>query len=86
MISSSPQIGLASAEKFKDYRILVWALHGCTVTGSTLDEAFGLLETVEKGAEIYDHIWQCQDRHSIDDEMLRQVAEEMKLPVKEGWL
>lgn len=86
MISSSPQIGLASAEKFKDYRILVWALHGCTVTGSTLDEAFGLLETVEKGAEIYDHIWQCQDRRSIDDEMLRQVAEEMKLPVKEGWL
>ncbi len=86
MISSSPSIGLASAEKFKEYRILVWALHGCTVTGTTLDEAFGLLETVEKGAEIYMKTYLAPNRCGIDIGMLRDVAEAFTLQVKPGLL
>lgn len=86
MVSSNASIGVASAEKFADYRILVWALHGCTVTGSSLDEAFGLLETVEKGAEIYMKIYDCPNRHGIDTEMLKDVAKAFGLTVKEGYL
>lgn len=86
MISSSPSIGLASAEKFKEYRILVWALHGCTVTGTTLDEAFGLLETVEKGAEIYMKTYLAPNRCGIDIRMLRDVADAFALQVKPGLL
>lgn len=86
MVSSGPEIGIASAEKFKNFRILVWALHGCTVTGASLDEAFGLLETVEKGAEIYNKISLHPDCHSIDDDMLRAICKDFDLVVKEGWL
>ena len=86
MVSSNAAIGVASAEKFKDFRILVWALHGCTVTGTTLDEAFGLLETVEKGAEIYMKIYDCPNRKGIDFEMLKDVAEAFHLTVREGYL
>lgn len=86
MVSSSPEIGLASAEKFKDFRILVWALHGCTVTGTSLDEAFGLLETVEKGAEIYMKIQNGGERHSIEDSMLKAVVDDFNIAVHEGWL
>ena len=86
MVSSHPGIGLASAEKFKDYRILIWALHGCTVAGDTLDEAFGLMETVEKGAEIYMKIQSSGYVTGIDDASLKQVAEAFDLKVREGWL
>lgn len=87
MVSSSPEIGLASAEKFKDFRILVWALHGCTVTGTSLDEAFGLLETIEKGAEIYMKIQNSNhERHSIEDSMLKAVVDDFNIAVREGWL
>ena len=86
MVSSNPVIGLASAEKFAEYRILIWALHGCTVTGSSLDEAFGLLETVEKGAEIYMKTYLSPTRHPIDLKMLKDVADAFNLTVKEGLL
>ena len=86
MVSSNAAIGVASAEKFSEYRILVWALHGCTVTGTSLDEAFGLLETVEKGAEIYMKIYDCPHRRGIDNEMLKDVAKAFGLTVKEGYL
>ena len=86
MVSSNPKIGLASAEKFSEYRILIWALHGCTVTGSSLDEAFGLLETVEKGAEIYMKTYLSPVRHEIDIAMLKDIAEAFNLTVKPGLL
>lgn len=86
MVSSSASIGLASAEKFKDFRVLVWALHGCTVTGTSMDEAFGLLETVEKGAQIYINIANNNMRSGIDDEMLKDVVKAFDLTLKEGWL
>ena len=86
MVSSGPNIGNVSAEKFKEYRILVWALHGCTVTGTSLDEAFGLLETVEKAAAIYNNIWQCKERNSIDDKMLLEICKDFNITPTEGWL
>lgn len=86
MVSSSPDLGYVSAEKFKEFRILVWALHGCTVTGRTLDEAFGLMETVEKGATIYNNVWQCRDRKSIDDKMLLEICKDFNITPKAGWL
>lgn len=86
MVSSNPTIGLASADKFNEYRILIWALHGCTVTGTSLDEAFGLLETVEKGAEIYMKTYLSPFQQAIDNEMLKDVAAAFNLTVRPGLL
>lgn len=86
MVSSSDSIGAASRKKFKEYRILVWGLHGITASGTSLDEAFGLIETVEKAAEIYMKIYMCPNRKGIDKKMLKSVADGFGLPIKDGWL
>ena len=57
-----------------------------TVTGSSLDEAFGLMETVEKAADIYMHIANCDIKNVMDDDMLRAVCDDFNLTTKEGWL
>ena len=53
MICGTTEIGEATAEKMKSYRLVVWTNHGIYGAGKTMDEAFGLIETVEKTAQIY---------------------------------
>ena len=55
------------------------------MTGTSLDEAFGLMETVEKGAQIYINVAGKQ-KACIDEKMLREVAAAFRLTVREGWL
>ncbi len=86
MVSSSDSIGLASSKKFHNFRVLVWGLHGLTVTGRTLDEAFGLAETVEKAAEIYMKTASFKIINHFSDDMLKSVVEDFKLEIKDGWL
>lgn len=86
MVSSNDNLGLVSSEKFHDFRVLVWALHGMTVTGTSLDEAFGLMETVEKAADIYMHIANCQIKNTITDDMLKAVCKDFNITTKSGWL
>ncbi len=86
MVSSSAEIGLVSKKKFEEYRLLVWALHGITAAANSVDEAFGLIETVEKAAEIYIKIAGKQTRDGIDKKMLRDVAAAFDLNVRSGWL
>ena len=53
MLCGTKTIGEATAEKMKKFRLVVWALHGIYGAGKTMDETFGLIETVEKAAQIY---------------------------------
>lgn len=53
MLCGTNEIGEATAEKMKEFRLVIWAMHGIYGAGKNLDEAFGLIETVEKAAQIY---------------------------------
>ncbi len=53
MLCGTNSIGEATAEKMKEFRLVVWTNHGIYGAGRTMDEAFGLIETVEKTAQIY---------------------------------
>jgi rhamnulose-1-phosphate aldolase len=53
MIPGTQEISDTTAEKFKEFRLIIWPLHGIIATGRSIDEAMGLIETVEKTAEIY---------------------------------
>ena len=53
MLCGTTEIGVATAKKMKEFRLVVWAMHGIYGAGKTLDETFGLIETVEKAAQIY---------------------------------
>ena len=47
------EIGVETCKKMVDRRLVVWGLHGIYGVGETIDEAFGLIETVEKASEVY---------------------------------
>ena len=53
MVCGTNEIGVATANKLKDFRIVSWTNHGIYGCGESIDEAFGLIETVEKTATVY---------------------------------
>lgn len=53
MVAGTVALGEASAEKMVDTRIVVWPHHGIMGAGQSMDDAFGLVETAEKAADIY---------------------------------
>jgi rhamnulose-1-phosphate aldolase len=53
MVPGTNEIGMATAEAFRKRNIVVWQYHGVFAAGKDLDTAFGLIETVDKAADIY---------------------------------
>ena len=53
MVCGTQEIGEATAKKMEDFRIVSWTNHGIYGCGENIDEAFGLIETVEKTAMVY---------------------------------
>lgn len=74
MICGSNNIGKATANKMKKYRLVVWAHHGILGAGKDFDETFGLIETAEKAAEIYIKIANLNIKQKIKDEELKELA------------
>jgi rhamnulose-1-phosphate aldolase len=85
MVCGTEEIGIATAEKMKEHRLVIWTNHGIYGTGRDLDEAFGLIETVEKTAQIYvlslGHVVNV-----IPDEVIRGLAELWNLKMMDGVL
>ncbi len=52
MVPGTDGIGEATAEQMKKHSLVLWPFHGVFGSGPTLDEAFGLIDTAEKSAEI----------------------------------
>lgn len=74
MVPGSPDIGRATAAKMREHRVVVWPQHGIFGTGTTMDEAFGLIETVEKAAQIYMLLGDRPVLQKITDAQLRDLA------------
>ncbi|HLQ87021.1 MAG TPA: rhamnulose-1-phosphate aldolase, partial [Enterococcus sp.] len=53
MVPGTAEIGQATAEKMNEFRLVIWPHHGIFGAGKSIDEAFGLIETVEKAANVY---------------------------------
>ena len=75
MLCGTNEIGVATAEKMKSARVVVWAMHGIYGAGKTLDETFGLIETVEKAAQIYMLIGDRKRINTIKDEDMVKLVE-----------
>jgi rhamnulose-1-phosphate aldolase len=52
MVPGTVTIGEATAELMQKHPLILWPFHGVFGTGATLDEAFGLIDTAEKAAEV----------------------------------
>lgn len=83
MICGTNAIGKATAEKMKEFRLVNWTNHGIYGAGNDIDEAFGLIETVEKTAQIYmltlGHVV-----NEIPDEVVLGLAKLWNLNMKKG--
>lgn len=75
MLCGTNTIGEATAQKMKEFRLVVWAMHGIYGAGKTLDETFGLIETVEKAAQIYMLTAHLPRINTITDAQLKDLAE-----------
>ncbi len=73
MLCGTDEIGVATAEKMHDFRIVLWTNHGIYGAGKTLDETFGLIETVEKAATIYNIIGTRPILNNISDENMAEL-------------
>ena len=86
MVCGTNEIGEATAEKMATARLVVWAQHGIYGAGADLDETFGLIETAEKGAEIYMKIAHLPRLNTITDEQLHLLEERFGVKGREGYL
>ena len=86
MLCGNNTIGEATAEKMKEYRLVVWGLHGIYGAGNTMDEAFGLIETVEKAAQLYMLIAHLPHKNTIHDDQLVEVANHFGVAYRKDFL
>ena len=86
MLCGTNEIGEATAECMTRARSVVWALHGLYGAGKTLDEAFGLVETVEKAATIYMLTAGLKRINTITDDQMKQLAVRFSITPRAGIL
>lgn len=86
MVCGTNEIGIATAEKMKQYRLVIWTLHGIYGAGKDMDETFGLIETVEKAAKQYMLTAHLEKKNEITDDNLRALAAAFNLDYRKDFL
>lgn len=86
MLCGTNEIGEATAEKMKEFRLVIWAMHGIYGAGKNLDEAFGLIETVEKAAQIYMLTSHLPRINTIKDQDMQILAEAFGVEYRKDFL
>lgn len=86
MLCGNDAIGRETAVQMREHRLVIWGMHGIFGTGRSIDEAFGLIETVEKAAEIYIKIMNMPLKQTITDAQLKEIADAFGVTPKAGYL
>lgn len=77
MVPGTDKIGLETAKSMEEHRLVVWPHHGIFGAGESIDDAFGLIETAEKAAQVYMLVASHQGgiKQTITDQELLGLAE-----------
>jgi rhamnulose-1-phosphate aldolase len=86
MLCGTNEIGEATARKMKEFRLVIWGMHGIYGAGKSLDETFGLIETVEKAAQIYMLTAGLERKNTIKDEDMVKLAEYFGVDYRKDFL
>ena len=86
MLCGTNEIGVATAKKMEEFRLVIWGMHGIYGAGRDLDETFGLIETVEKAAQIYMLTAHLPRINTIKDDEMRTLAEAFGVKYREDFL
>lgn len=75
MVPGTAAIGEATAEAMLKHPMVLWPFHGIFGSGATLDEAFGLIDTAEKAAEVLVKVLSMGGKkQSITTQQLKDLA------------
>jgi len=75
MVPGTETIGGATASAMRKHPLVLWPFHGIFGSGATLDEAFGLIDTAEKAAEVLVKVLSMGGKkHSITTQELVDLA------------
>jgi rhamnulose-1-phosphate aldolase len=75
MVPGTETIGQATAFAMQKHPLVLWPFHGVFGSGETLDEAFGLIDTAEKAAEVLVKVLSMGGKkHSITTQELKDLA------------
>ena len=88
MVPGGKEIGIKTSEIMKTKKVAVWAHHGMFVCGHDFDQAFGLMHTVEKAAEILVKVMSMSDRkrNTIQPQDFRDLQKPFGLTLDEKYL
>ncbi|MBQ3481363.1 MAG: rhamnulose-1-phosphate aldolase [Oscillospiraceae bacterium] len=77
MIPGGAQIGTLTSELIRTHDAVLWAHHGLFCCGRSFDDAFGLMETIDKAAQIYLIVEGSSLKrvNRIEDSLLYEIAE-----------
>jgi rhamnulose-1-phosphate aldolase len=86
MVPGTPTIGEATANAMQKHPLVLWPFHGIFGSGATLDEAFGLIDTAEKAAEILVKVLSMGGlKQTISTQELRDLAARFQVkPLEEA--
>lgn len=83
MVCGNGKIGWQSAMKMKEFRIVLWPHHGILACGQSIDQALGLIETVEKAAQVY-ILTEGKTKQCMTEEQIVELAYAFNLKPREG--
>ena len=88
MVPGKGPIATATSKLMRDYNIVVWVHHGLFVSGKDFDRCFGLMDTVEKAAEIRIRAQStgAMKKSAIQVRQLRQIAKDFGFTLNEKFL
>lgn len=87
MVPGGEEIGLETSKLMKEHDVVVWAHHGVFCSGESLDITFGLMDTVEKSAEILVKVLSMGGKkQTILPENFRDLAKAFKVTLDDKYL
>ena len=87
MVPGGAEIAEATSELMKKHDVVIWAHHGVFCSGEDLDLTFGLMDTVEKSAEILVKVLSMGGkRQTISSDNFRDLARDFNVIILEEYL
>lgn len=91
MVPGSADLAAATARELERFEACVWQLHGVFSSGDDFDGAFGLVEAIDKAADVYLRGRAAQGGNPdlpyvLSDADLRATAAAYNLPINEEFL
>jgi len=86
MLCGTNEIAQATAKKMGEFRLVLWSAHGIFGAGNSIDEAFGLIETAEKAAELHIKTIHMPRQNVPSDAQISALAEKWSVNYRKDWL